>query len=115
MGRGAPRHFILYGMKKKSDIISSIFFVIVLLLLQSCHSVKTILIEYDRLEYNSILDSVKNSGTVIGEWRTLEYVLDSDSLDHVGLAPIGRKNKTTGSIQIRKRGDCYNIKIIDTR
>lgn len=102
-------------MKKKLDTISNILFIVLLLLLQSCHSVKTVLIEYDRLEYNSILDSVKNSGTIIGEWRTLEYVLDNDSLDYVGLAPIGRKDKTTGSIQIRKKGDGYNIKIIDTR
>lgn len=61
-----------------------------------------------------VVDSIKNSGSVVDGWRTYNYVLDNDSVDKVTYAVILRDGNVTGSIQIRKnKFGIYDIKIID--
>ena len=84
-------------------------------ILVSCVTTKQRLIKYETNDYQVIVDSIKNSGSVVDGWRTYNYVLDNDSVDKVTYAIILRNGNATGSIQIRKnKYGVYDIKIIDT-
>lgn len=85
------------------------------LLLVACASSKQHIFEYNVPNYDFVIDSIENSGTQIGEFNTFEYVLDNDSVDFVEFAPIGRKGKITGSIQIRQKDSIFEVKIIDVK
>lgn len=88
---------------------------VIALALISCKTVNQRLIKYEVKEYRSVIDSIENTGSVLGTWRSFDYVLDNDSVDRVKYAPIFKDGKMSGSIQIRTDSSgVYNVKIIDS-
>lgn len=103
------------GLGACLQIFLFVLVAIITIALVSCTTVNQRLIKYEVMEYQSIVDSIENSGSVIGTWRSFDYVLDNDSIDRVRYAPIFKDGKMSGSIQIRMDSmSNYNIKIIDS-
>lgn len=90
-----------------------ILFISVIIALLSCTPVKTVLTSQTRSEYTSVLDSISDSGTMVGPLKSWEFTTDDGRKDIVMVGTLYRKKEACGSIQIRQKEGVYDIKIID--
>lgn len=85
--------------------------------LMSCSASKTstVFTEYNIGSYSSVIDSIKLSGTTVGPTKVWDFMLDDNTKDQVMISVLYKKDKATGSVQIRKVDSLYNVKIIDIK
>lgn len=91
--------------------------ILFLLFLMSCSASKTstVFTEYNIGSYISVIDSIKLSGTTVGPMKVWDFMLDDNTKDQVMISVLYKKDKATGSVQIRKVDSLYNVKIIDVK
>ena len=97
----------LIGMNKL------IFSFILFIWFAACSSYHTVLTEQDTTSYKMVVDSIKSSGTELGQLRVWNFITDDNRMDNVRIGTLYRKGEAVGSIQIRKTDSLYNVKIID--
>lgn len=91
--------------------------ILFLLFLMSCSASRTstVFTEYNIGSYSSVIDSIKLSGTTVGPMKVWDFMLDDNTKDQVMISVLYKKDKATGSVQIRKVDSLYNVKIIDVK
>lgn len=91
------------------------FLVILILLVAvvTCSSIRTIVVDQNRSEYQSVIDSIKNSGTEVSQLRPWCFTVDDGRKDSLLIGTLYKNGESIGSIQIRRIDSMYNIKVID--
>lgn len=79
----------------------------------TCSSIRTVVVDQKRSEYQSVIDSIKNSGTEVSQLRPWCFTVDDGRKDSLLIGTLYRGKESVGSIQIRKVDSLYDIKIID--
>ena len=92
-----------------------LFFVSVSAMVFACSSKKVFIREYNGVSsYESIVDSIEASGTMMSSYRWAVFKLDNGRTDSVKYATLYKGIEATGSIQIRELDNgSYDVKIID--
>lgn len=98
---------------KKIYVISLLLATLLVLFLYSCSSGRTVYREYNVESYEFIEDSISDSGTEISPYKWTVFTVDGGRKDSLKYATLYKEKKATGSVQIRKKGDVFNVKVID--
>ena len=82
----------------------------------SCTLSRTYLTEYKKLpDVNQVVDSIESSGTSLSPEKIIVFNLENGAKDTVFFRSLYKDGKATGSIQIRKEDELYNVLLIDVR
>lgn len=82
----------------------------------SCTLSRTYLTEYKKLpDVNHVVDSIESSGTSLSPEKIIVFNLENGAKDTVFFRSLYKDGKATGSIQIRKEDELYNVLLIDVR
>ena len=106
-------------MKTKSKML----FILPLMLALACSfgcqkkpkTYNSYMIEYDSIPLSKVVDSIVTSGTVLGEWSDMMYVLDSNDSVMIQVSTLYRDSLPVGSISAYPVDSSYSVvRVIDT-
>lgn len=90
------------------------YFIFILLLLLCC-SAKTHVVYrvYNVDDPSVVIDSIKGSGTIVSELRTMSYINDDSAFIVSNMGTLYRGGEACGSLHIQKKDSMYVIKVLD--